>query len=463
MIKQSGNGQGGKAVKKIITLILSLVIVLSAISNICVPAFALDDNCETGEFIIRNREDFYSGFKPINKELPVKGEMVLGSNTITVNDGCYKFNAAESGYYGIHSDYSSTDVSDMYDVAVKNEENEAEMIVYIPDDYPYVCRYVTCSNNLEYSIFYIEEPGTYYVTFYDTYNSDNIKSCEIDFIYFGELESFETVCDPLVMGYHSESVDDSKNEPDIGIIELEDCGAECCISEVNFAFSGGEKCKGTCYGYVDQWQPGNRRFTYYISNGPKLKAEINLDSAAKSIDRIEIPNKYGSVFLTNFADSEYSIVKMNGEELFWPDYVDVYFKDGSVQRTELTEDGYYTYRGIITDDDGTEHVLIMYFDCDNSCFNVNVEGLWLEDVPVYRSRLVFFDFIVFVLESFLPFAASIRMIRNGTFSLQSVKDYLAGISQLTKGYIDYNRNLYRGNYIPLVTALIVSSIFELFN
>ena len=428
--------------KKALALILSFVIAFSAmtVSGVCV--FAQDASSET---ILLNTWECDDSGNYIYNEVPVTGEIVPGENTVTADGSCYRLTAAKTGYYGLSEDgYCWLDV-------LQKDEEERGKLVYSSAGVTYWCDTVIRNNGKSYNIIYIEEPGTFYVRF--AADEANAADCVTDFVYFGELESFEASCNPLVMG------------SDIEMIWREDEGGTCCIKEVNLTFSGGETCVSTCYGRIDEWRPGARIFSDKISNGPEYTVQLNLVSVTEAIDRVELPNKYGTVLLTSFADSEcFNLSDSEIEKLFWPECVDVYFKDGSVQRVEITEDdGDDCYSGTIASEDGKEHNIVLYYNRGNNCFNAYIDGIHFTDLPVYRSRLPFLDSLLYVARAVYFFTSSIKIMETGISPVQAISDYFDAMSQLTEGFINYNRDMYEsGRYIPAIIATILSETSKLF-
>ncbi len=418
--------------KRITAFILTASLALSALTFSGVSAFAQD---VAGEIILVSNLYYYNDGNPVYDEEPVAGELVLGENNITDKEGYYKFTVSKAGYYGIEGM--------LLRIVTLGEEGKTETFYFEDSDYWHDS--VTRSNGKSYDIFYVEEPGVFYAEFMD----DNGRR---EFVYFGELESFETAANPLEM------------ESDIELIWPEGDSSTVCIKEVNLTFSCGETCLSSCYGSIDAgWKPGTHTFYDSISNGPEYTVEINLSSVAELIDRVELPDKYDTLFFNHFTAPEIITMDDEIEELLWDKCVDIYYKDGTVRRVELEEND-NEFTAVILSDSGKEHYIILRYDEYEQCFKVSIDCIKMNDLPVYNTSSPLVDFTIYTLISVWISKWSARFLTQGTSPAQATSFYFDNMSDLTKQFIEYNKSLPEGgNYIPLPVYLALSELSDIFN
>ena len=96
-----------------LALLSAMVLIMVLTGTVC---FASGDS-ESVRFKDRFNDDY--------TELAVKGELSLGENTVSVNDGCYKFTAESAGYYGNY--YPDDETATIMSVAKPSEDGIAEI------------------------------------------------------------------------------------------------------------------------------------------------------------------------------------------------------------------------------------------------------------------------------------------------------------------------------------------------
>ncbi len=359
------------------TLRLALIIT-SAILLIIAAAVASSASDDDVLFLVwKDGKEQYEPFA-------VKGEIALGENTVTVNDGCWKFTAEKAGYYGY--DYSDEESQSSMEIAVlKNGKADT---VYTENMSGLCFDWVENGEN-GYYVFYLETPGTYYIRFSSAASlyrdKEAVPSTDvISFVYFGELESLEISKDPLYI------------ETDICLWWREEESTLCCFGEDVeqwLTFTNG-RYKTGLIGSVDKWESGKRIFTYNLGNGPEMSKELTLVGITDTLESISFPEGFNPVIKFNYkaADSQDPFSQI-GRDCAFSEWTQLNFTDGSSVKaiTDNEEHVSYDKFAYFKDDEGREHwVLMQYLWLDDGIhFSAKVDGVTVSDSKAKTNSDVF--------------------------------------------------------------------------
>ncbi len=343
---------------------LRLVLVLtSAILLTVIAAVAASADSENILFPVWGKDS--------EQSYEIKGEIGLGENTVTVDDGCWKLEAENAGYYGYV--YSNPDSESLMDVAqLKNGKAE---IIYTENMFGFGFDWVENGENA-YLVFYLENPGTYYIRFSSTNSIYGDKEAvpstdDISFVCFGELESLEISKDPLLI------------ETDICLWWREEESKPCYFGEdveTYLTFTSG-RYKIDLLGYMDKWESGKRVFTYDLGNGPELSKELTLTCVTDTLETVSFPEGFNPAVKYSYkaADSEYPNSHTQSDCAF-PEWVELKFNDGSSVKAFTNEEAYVSGDKFAYFEDNEHHehwVLLQYLRNEDGSiyFTVKVDGV----------------------------------------------------------------------------------------
>lgn len=406
-----------KTVKRLLVPVLVLAAILSAFAS-----GASADGTDTVFFNVwvNNTTTEYKPF-------PVRGELSVGRNDVTVNDGCLRFEAENAGYYAIDVDSSETDRYICFDISETDGENKEKRSVFSTNGPSTWIDTIEGADGYTGTVFYIDKPGTYYSRLYTEHYVDGEFvngekfACSADIRFLGDLVSVDFGKDPLCLG------------PDVEII----WDGDAVIFACDLTFSAGSAYRCETIGRPDKLEAGKRTILFNISNGPDVNVNVNFITLAQKTGKIVLPAGYTPTVKYSFPNN---ILDSYKTAFSHPEYVELHFKDGTVKKVDLpSKDFWLECNGGFTLGEET-HFVETKFSLINEkdwVFRVYIDGLLYEEMPAkitfsFLSDLsVYFSGIGQLLSS-LSYTGNI----NGTLDNIIAVPALAG--RLTKRFfIDY--------------------------
>ena len=376
--------------------------------------------------------DYTSEEGIVYKPVPVRGELSVGKNDVTVNDGCLLFKAENAGYYAvtITEDPSETEKYAMFDLAQIGSGNKAQMVFSTNGPSTWINE-IEGADGYSGIVFYIDKPGTYCSRFY---NEDFVDgrhvageefACSADVRFLGELVSAGFDKDPLYLGM------DVANLWGDGSVTFT-CG---------LTFSDGNTYQCGMAGWADKFEAGKRTIRFNISNGPDVKVSANFISLTQKIDKLTLPENYTPEIIYRFSALPYETY----ERIFsHPEYVEIHFKDGTVRKVDVRSDDFWLEcSGGFTLGEEEHYIETAFISIDENefVFRIFVDGVLFEEMPVKNTSSFISDLSVYFsgigqLLHYLRFTGNIRgMIDNftavpalaGRLSKKFFVDYLSFI------------------------------------
>ncbi len=402
-----------------LALLSAMVLIMVLTGTVC---FASGDS---GSVRFKDRfDDDYT-------ELAVKGELSLGENTVSVNDGCYKFTAESAGYYGNY--YPDDETATIMSVAKPSEDGIAEIIY--TESGPGTAFDIVEDGNTVYWVFYIESPGTYYFSF-ETYDYENENpapfSDKIVLTCLGDFVSYELSKDTFYI------------ESDIFLWWKEENDTFCCFGEnvdeyVNFT-NGRFKTK--MLGNVDKWESGKRTFTFDFGNGPDIGKEITLTGLADTIESVILPDDFRPVVSKRYwaIDPVFPDAKSDRSYTF-PGWVELEFKDGSSVRIDPEGSGYMANEEYAEFEDGEGRSHWVFLQYTDTAFIVRVDGVTFTELKAEKKYNIIRDFLTLISNYIYHIKLFPQDLANDSLSvaITNLRDSMAGETNNFFEYKGYNR------------------------
>ncbi len=369
----------------------------------------------------------WNGSEQVLTPFTVKGELKTGKNDVMVNDGCLSLHAECSGYYAIDIT-SPSEKGVLFEVATIDSKNKANNVfstygccMWIDD--------VDDGKGFNGIIFYIEQPGTYYIRFsYEEYIdgkyvTEDIFACSADVRFLGNLISVSAGKNPLYIG------------TDISLVwpyeDYHTVGFGC-----TFVFSDGITYPGGNIGVVDKLAPGKRTLSFELSNGPEIEMQVNLASLIDSVEEVVLPDDFTPARIYRFDPDDYQGYSSNFSR---PGYLELHFKDGTAKKVALdsTETGTECWKSFRYG--GKDHSVYSYihYPGDGEVFSISVDDIVVYEKELKRVSSGVSDLMTFLLEV----SELLKSVHTGSpdNTAKNISAVSCEIYNLTKAYIQYLR------------------------